>query len=114
MEPVHVAAEDRAAYHAAASIASNFLITLETAAERLAGTAGISRQQLLSACPRNGRELGRPGSGGADRAGRPRRRAEPSAASASAIAARTPELLELFDQLVSATWTLSRPTPVAA
>jgi predicted short-subunit dehydrogenase-like oxidoreductase (DUF2520 family) len=31
---------DRAAYHAAASIASNFLVTLEAAAERLAAGAG--------------------------------------------------------------------------
>ncbi|WP_156761019.1 Rossmann-like and DUF2520 domain-containing protein [Microbacterium karelineae] len=32
----------RAAYHAAACIASNFLVTLEDAAERVAGTAGIA------------------------------------------------------------------------
>ena len=42
MRPVHVADEDRAAYHAAASIASNFLVTLEGAAERLAATAGVA------------------------------------------------------------------------
>ncbi len=37
---------DRAAYHAAASIASNFLVTLEAAAERLAGSAGVPRELL--------------------------------------------------------------------
>jgi predicted short-subunit dehydrogenase-like oxidoreductase (DUF2520 family) len=35
MHPVQIVAEDRTAYHAAASIASNFLVTLEAAAERL-------------------------------------------------------------------------------
>src|SRR4051794_4067858 len=47
MAPVRVADADRAAYHAAASIASNFLVTLEAAAERLAGTAGLTREALV-------------------------------------------------------------------
>lgn len=37
---------DRAAYHASASIASNFLLALEDFAERLAGTAGVPREAL--------------------------------------------------------------------
>ena len=41
MRAVEVADADRAAYHAAASIAANFLVTLEGAAERLAATAGV-------------------------------------------------------------------------
>lgn len=47
MRPITVADEDRAAYHAAASIASNFLVTLEDAAEQVAATAGLSRADLL-------------------------------------------------------------------
>ena len=47
MRPVEIAQADRAAYHAAASIASNFLITLEAAAERVAGAAGVERAQLV-------------------------------------------------------------------
>src|SRR5439155_20442984 len=43
MRPVEVADGDRAAYHAAASIAANFVVTLEGAAERLAATAGLDR-----------------------------------------------------------------------
>ncbi len=43
---MRVAPEDRAAYHAAASIASNFVVTLEAAAERLAATAGVDRAAL--------------------------------------------------------------------
>jgi predicted short-subunit dehydrogenase-like oxidoreductase (DUF2520 family) len=46
MRPFHVADEDRAAYHAAAAMASNFLVILETAAERVAQTAGVSRDTL--------------------------------------------------------------------
>ena len=47
MRPIRVEDEDRAAYHAAASMASNFLVTLENAAERVAATAGVSRADLL-------------------------------------------------------------------
>ena len=46
MLPTTVADEDRAAYHAAASMAANFLVTLEGAAERLAATAGVDRALL--------------------------------------------------------------------
>jgi predicted short-subunit dehydrogenase-like oxidoreductase (DUF2520 family) len=41
MSPFVVEDSQRAAYHAAASIASNFLVTLEAEAEALAGSAGI-------------------------------------------------------------------------
>jgi predicted short-subunit dehydrogenase-like oxidoreductase (DUF2520 family) len=41
MRPFELADEQRPAYHAAASISSNFLVTLESAAERVAGSAGI-------------------------------------------------------------------------
>ena len=49
MRPFEVADEDRVAYHAAASIASNFLITLEAAAERLA--AERRRRARRCSCP---------------------------------------------------------------
>jgi predicted short-subunit dehydrogenase-like oxidoreductase (DUF2520 family) len=42
MEPLAIDDSRRAAYHAAASIASNFLVTLQDAAETLAGAAGMS------------------------------------------------------------------------
>lgn len=41
-----VAPADRVAYHAAASIAANFLVTIEDFAERLAQTAGVPREAL--------------------------------------------------------------------
>ncbi|MDX6672845.1 MAG: hypothetical protein QOH11_263, partial [Solirubrobacteraceae bacterium] len=46
MRAVEIAEADRAAYHAAASVASNFLVTLEAAAERLAATTGAGRDLL--------------------------------------------------------------------
>ena len=75
MRPVEIADEDRAAYHAAASIASNFLITLEAAAERLGASAGARARAARAAGARDGRELGaaRPRAR-ADRAGGARRR----------------------------------------
>ena len=41
MRPFPIDDRDRPAYHAAASIASNFLVTLEAAAEEVAGAAGL-------------------------------------------------------------------------
>jgi predicted short-subunit dehydrogenase-like oxidoreductase (DUF2520 family) len=42
MEPFEIDDSARAAYHAAASIASNFIVTLEWMAERVAAAAGIA------------------------------------------------------------------------
>jgi predicted short-subunit dehydrogenase-like oxidoreductase (DUF2520 family) len=47
MRPFEIADEDRVAYHAAASIASNFLVTLESAAARVGATAGVERLMLV-------------------------------------------------------------------
>jgi predicted short-subunit dehydrogenase-like oxidoreductase (DUF2520 family) len=113
MRPMRVAPEDRAAYHAAASIASNFLVTLEAAAERLAGTAGVDRAALaplVRAAVDTWVELGgeRALTGPivrGDEATVERQRA--------ALLERTPELAPLFDALADATRTLAR-TGVAA
>jgi predicted short-subunit dehydrogenase-like oxidoreductase (DUF2520 family) len=47
MVPIQVKAEDRTLYHAAACVASNFLVTLEVTAERLASAAGLDRRHLV-------------------------------------------------------------------
>jgi predicted short-subunit dehydrogenase-like oxidoreductase (DUF2520 family) len=47
MRAVEIDERDRAAYHAAASIASNFLVTVEAAAERVAATVGVERELLV-------------------------------------------------------------------
>ena len=70
-----IADADRAAYHAAASIASNFLTTLEGAAERLAGTAGVDRELLAPLVRASVENWARLGAGRrADRPDRARRR----------------------------------------
>jgi predicted short-subunit dehydrogenase-like oxidoreductase (DUF2520 family) len=107
MHAVEVAEEDRAAYHAAASIASNFLITLEAAAERLAGTAGVSREllvPLVRATVENWASLG------PERAltGPVARGDEATVArQREAISERAPDLVELFDALADATRALA-------
>ena len=49
MEPFEIAEEDRAAYHAAAAIASNFLVALEQSAAELLGRAGVDDARRLLA-----------------------------------------------------------------
>jgi predicted short-subunit dehydrogenase-like oxidoreductase (DUF2520 family) len=103
MRPVRVAPEDRALYHAAASVASNFLVTLEAAAERLAADAGLERAMLVPlvratvenwAALGGDRALTGPVARGDDATvGRQR----------AAVEERAPELLELFDALVDST-----------
>jgi predicted short-subunit dehydrogenase-like oxidoreductase (DUF2520 family) len=47
MEPLEIPESKRAAYHAAASVAANFLVTLETMAARIGDDAGLERRHLL-------------------------------------------------------------------
>ena len=107
MRPARVAPEDRVAYHAAASIASNFLVTLEWAAERLAATAGVSREQLaplVRAAVETWVELG------AERAlTGPIARGDQATVERQreAVLERIPELAPLFDALVDATRALA-------
>jgi predicted short-subunit dehydrogenase-like oxidoreductase (DUF2520 family) len=103
MSAVEVDEADRPAYHAAASIASNFLITLEAAAERLAERAGVDRAllvPLVRATVENWAAVG------AERAltGPVARGDEATVrAQRAAIEEQAPELLELFDTLTEAT-----------
>jgi predicted short-subunit dehydrogenase-like oxidoreductase (DUF2520 family) len=115
MHPVRIAPEDRALYHAAASLASNFLITLEAAAERLAADAGLERRllvPLVRATVENWATLG----GERALTGPVARGDEVTVArQRAAIAQRAPEVLELFDALVHRTRAMSgREEPVLA
>jgi len=108
MRSVEVAEPDRAAYHAAASIASNFLVTLEGAAERLAATAGVDREALaplVRATVENWAEHG------ARRAlTGPIARGDEATVTRQrdAVAERVPDLLPLWDALAEST---SGPAP---
>jgi predicted short-subunit dehydrogenase-like oxidoreductase (DUF2520 family) len=107
MRPIAIGPADRTAYHAAASIASNFLITLEAAAERLAATVGVEREDLVPlvrASVENWASLG------PERAlTGPVARGDEStvARQREAIAERAPDQLALFDTLVDATRALA-------
>jgi predicted short-subunit dehydrogenase-like oxidoreductase (DUF2520 family) len=108
MTAVVIADEDRAAYHAAASIASNFLITLQAAAERVADSAGASSElfvPLVRATVESWAALGpqRALTGPVARGDE-----ETIARQRAAIADRASELLPLFDAMVDATRALAR------
>jgi predicted short-subunit dehydrogenase-like oxidoreductase (DUF2520 family) len=114
MRPIEIAEHDRTAYHAAACIASNFLVTLEAAAERVAATAGLSAEllvPLVRATVENWATLGPQ----AALTGPVARGDEPTIErQRAALAERVPELLELFDACVDATRRLAAlPIPVA-
>jgi predicted short-subunit dehydrogenase-like oxidoreductase (DUF2520 family) len=104
MTPFTVPDEDRAAYHAAASIASNFLITLEAAAERLLGHDRALLVPLVEQTVANWARLGArealtgPIARG-DEATVERQRA--------AVADRAPDLLPLYDVMADATRSLA-------
>ena len=108
MHAVEIDDADRAAYHAAASIASNFLVTLEAAAESLLATTGGDREllvPLVRATVENWAALG-----GREALTGPIARGdeETVARQRDAVAERTPELLPLFDALVQATRELAQ------
>lgn len=103
MLPVEIADRDRAAYHAAASIASNLLITLEDAAEVMLRTAGAERAilvPLIRATIENWASLGAP----AALTGPIVRGDEATVArQREAVLDRAPELIALFDALCDRT-----------
>ncbi len=111
MRPFEIADEERPAYHAAASIASNFLVALQATAEQVAGGAGIEPAEaraLLAPLVRSTvenwavlgpeRALTGPVARG-DRATVARQR--------DAVAEVAPHSLALFDELVARTRALS-------
>ena len=111
MEPFEIDDEGRAAYHAAASMASNFLLALEAAAERVAGAAGLEATEarallapLVRGTVENWIALG------PERAltGPVARGDELTVqAQRAAVEAAAPDLLPLFDSLLSETRSLA-------
>jgi predicted short-subunit dehydrogenase-like oxidoreductase (DUF2520 family) len=112
MTPFEIDDHARPAYHAAASIASNFLVTLQAAAERLALAAGLEPsevRQLLAPLVRrsvdNWAELGPEAALTGPIVRGDERTVE---AQRQAVAAAAPELLDLFDELARQTRALAR------
>jgi len=111
MRPVELAPEDRAAYHAAASVASNYLVTLEAAAARLAESAGLRRSDLVPLARASVESWARLGGARALTGPLARGDEETVARQRAAVAARAPDLLPLFDALAGATRTLAGRPP---
>lgn len=107
LRPVRVAGEDRALYHAAASVASNFLVTLEAAAERLAAQSGVDRELLLPLVQATVANWGALGPELALTGPVARGDEETTERQRAAIEQRAPDLLPLFDALVAATRSLA-------
>jgi predicted short-subunit dehydrogenase-like oxidoreductase (DUF2520 family) len=107
MRPVEIADKDRAAYHAAASIASNFLITLEATAERIGAGVGLERAQLVPLVRATVENWARLGPGRALTGPVARGDEATIARQRAAVDEAAPELLELFDALLSATRALA-------
>lgn len=114
LRPVMIADADRVAYHAAASVASNYLVTLLAAAESLAQPCGVSREMLAPLVRATVENWVADGAGAltgpiarGDEATVARQR--------EAVAERTPMLLDLFDALTAATRRIAAPaTEIAA
>ena len=107
MRAFEIAEEGRAAYHAAASIASNFLVTLEAAAERVAAGAGLEPAQARALlAPLVRRTVAQWADVGPERAlTGPLARGDEATVTAQrdAVAAMAPALLGLFDDFVERT-----------
>jgi len=111
MRPFEIDDEGRAAYHAAASVSSNFLVTLEAAAEAIAAGAGLTREDarellmpLVRQTVENVAELG------PERAlTGPVARGDEATVEAQRLAVEesAPELIGLFDELVRHTRSLA-------
>ncbi len=111
MVPFELADANRAAYHAAASTASNFLIALEAAAEQMAAGAGLEPEHarlllapLVRSTVENWAALGpeRALTGPIARGDE-----ETVASQRAAVADTAPELLGLFDVMVDQTRSLA-------
>jgi len=117
MRPFALADHQRAAYHAAASVASNFLVTLEHAAERIAAGAGLEAEQaraLLAPLVRTTVESWA-ALGPQDALTGPVARGDEATVRAQreAVGREAPELLALFDALLEATRRLAASRPDA-
>ena len=103
MSPIHVADGDRAAYHAAASVASNFLVTLEGLAERLAASAGVDREVLVALVRASVENWAATGAEAALTGPVARGDEQTVRRQRAAVAVRAPQDLALFDALTEAT-----------
>lgn len=108
MTPIHVPDDRRALYHAAASMASNYLVTIEDAADQLARSSGIERKQLARLAQSALDNWAR--FGGPEALTGPIARGDEAtvAGQRAAVQQELPGLLPLWDALATATRELSK------
>lgn len=114
MRPFAVAESDRPLYHAAASMAANYLVTIEAAAEHLAAIAGVERQHLVPLVRSAVEQWAEVGA--RDALTGPVARGDDAtvARQREAVSARAAELLPLWDTLTDATRALARSRTTTA
>lgn len=98
-----ISAEDRALYHAAASAASNFLVTVEGLAERLGGAVGLDRAALVPLVRATVENWAARGAPAALTGPIVRGDEETVARQRSAVVTAAPDLLALWDALTDGT-----------
>jgi predicted short-subunit dehydrogenase-like oxidoreductase (DUF2520 family) len=104
-----VPAEQRPLYHAAASAASNFLITVEGIAERLAELVGLERAALVPLVRATVENWARQGARAALTGPIARGDLVTATRQRDAVAEAAPDLLPVWDALASETRELARP-----
>jgi len=111
LQPFPLADDDRPAYHAAASMSANFLVTLQWAAARLLESASVDPAVLLPLAHQALENWARLGAG-ALTGPVARGDVETVAAQRVAVAERASDLLPMYEALVRATGTLAASTAV--
>lgn len=111
--PFPVDESHRAAYHAAASFASNFVLTVLDAAEQLARVAGVERVHLAPLVRQTVENWVAAGAAEALTGPIARGDVETVARQRSAVDEAAPHLTALFDQLAVATEAVIAGTPVS-
>ena len=107
MTPFTISDSDRPLYHAAASLASNYLVTLEGAAEELAALAGVERDLLVPLVRAAVENWARLGAHEALTGPIVRGDAATASRQRAAVESRAPRLLPLWDALAAGTRTLA-------
>jgi predicted short-subunit dehydrogenase-like oxidoreductase (DUF2520 family) len=114
MTPLRIDSDDRATYHAAATVASNFLVTIEAAAEQIAACAGVPREALIPLAQASLNNWAENGPHKALTGPIARGDAGTVEAQRAAIAQATPNLLPLFEALCVATAELATKRGIPA
>lgn len=109
-----IAPEQRPLYHAAATMASNYLVTLEASAERLARQVGLDRSALVPLVRATVEQWAACGAREALTGPIARGDEETVARQRAAVAAAAPDMVVMWDCLVAATRSLAAAPPGVA